>query len=216
MLILGAKGFAKEVLEIVHTLKQLENTCFYDDVSEIVPDKLFCLFPVIRTIGEAMEYFQTIDKRFVLGLGNPFLRKTLCDKFESIGGVLKSTISPMAFIGSYDVEIGLGTNVLHGAIVSNGSTLGKGCILYYNSIITHDCVIGDFVEISPAVTILGRCKIGSYAQIGSSATILPDITIGQNVIIGAGSVVTKDVPDNAMVIGVPARVVKVLNSSEIL
>lgn len=216
MLIVGAKGFAKEVLEILHALGQIENTSFYDDVSEFVPDKLFGFFPVIRTMSEAVEYFQTVDKQFVLGLGNPFLRKTLCDKFESIGGVLNSTMSPMAFIGSYDVEIGFGTNILPGAIVSNGSKLGKGCILYYNSIITHDCVIADFVEISPAVTILGRCKIGSCTQIGSNATILPDITIGQNVIIGAGSVVTKDVPDNTMVIGVPARVVKKLNSSDIV
>jgi sugar O-acyltransferase (sialic acid O-acetyltransferase NeuD family) len=212
MLVLGAKGFSKEVLEILHSLNQIENIIFYDDVSELVPDKLFGVFPVIRKMSEAIEYFQTIDKQFALGLGNPYLRKRLCDKFESIGGDLKSTISPMAFIGSYDVEIGLGTNVLPGAIVSNGSKLGKGCILYYNSIVTHDCVIGDFVEISPGASILGRCKIGSHAQIGSNATILPDIEIGMNVVVGAGSVVTKDIPDNTMVLGVPARVMKELNS----
>lgn len=37
MLIIGAKGFAKEVLEVLHQLKRFENICFYDDVNDIVP-----------------------------------------------------------------------------------------------------------------------------------------------------------------------------------
>ena len=47
------------------------------------------------------------------------------------------------------------------------------------------------------------------ASIGTSATILGGITIGENALIGAGSVVTKDVPDNAVVAGNPAKVVKI-------
>jgi acetyltransferase-like isoleucine patch superfamily enzyme len=47
------------------------------------------------------------------------------------------------------------------------------------------------------------------ASIGTSATILGGITIGENALVGAGSVVTKDVPDNAVVAGNPAKVVKI-------
>jgi acetyltransferase-like isoleucine patch superfamily enzyme len=47
------------------------------------------------------------------------------------------------------------------------------------------------------------------ASIGTSATILGGITIGENALIGAGAVVTKDVPDNAVVAGNPAKVVKI-------
>ncbi len=66
------------------------------------------------------------------------------------------------------------------------------------------------MEISPLVSILGRVKVGEFSQIGANSTILPDVTIGRNVIIGAGSVVTKDVPDNRLVVGVPARIIKTL------
>lgn len=45
------------------------------------------------------------------------------------------------------------------------------------------------------------------ASIGSNATILPNVTIGENAIVGAGAVVTRDVPDYAIVIGVPARMI---------
>lgn len=204
MLVIGAKGFAKEVLEVLHQLNQLDNLVFYDDVNNDVPEKLFGQFQILRTIQEATNYFKTIDNRFTIGIGNPVLRKRLYDKFTAVGGEFTSVISPLAIIGNYDVKIGIGSNVLSGAVFSNSNSIGKGCIIYYNSIITHDCEIGDFVEISPSVTLLGRCKIGSYTQIGANTTILPDINIGKNVIIGAGSVVTKDMPDNCLVVGVPA------------
>ena len=214
MLIVGAKGFAKEVLETVHQLNQLDDLVFYDDVNDDVPEKLFGQFPVFRTIQEAIVYFKTIDNQFTIGIGNPLLRKQLYDKFTALGGVFTSTLSPLATIGIFDVKIGDGANVLSGAVFSNGTMLGKGCIVYYNSIITHDCTIGDFVEISPSVTLLGRCKIGSYSQIGSNTTILPDIKIGENVIIGAGSVVTKDLPNNCVAVGVPAKIIKELSPLE--
>jgi sugar O-acyltransferase (sialic acid O-acetyltransferase NeuD family) len=210
MLIIGAKGFAKEVLEVLHHLNQLNDICFYDDVNTTIPEKLFGQFPVLKTIQEAEVYLRTVDNQFTIGIGNPVLRKKLFDKFSAVGGKLTSTISPLASIGSFDVQIGYGTNVLSGAVFSNGSKIGMGSIVYYNSIITHDCVIGDFVEISPSATILGRSEIGSYTQVGSNATILPDIKIGKNVIIGAGAVITKDIPDNCLAIGIPARVIKEL------
>jgi len=214
MLIIGAKGFAKEVLEVLNQLNQLENLAFYDDVNNDVPEKLFGHFPVIRTTQEATVYFKTIDSQFTIGIGNPILRKKVYDKFTALGGKFTSTISPLSSIGSFDVKIGIGSNILLGAIFSNGIRLGKGCIVYYNSIITHDCSIGDFVEISPSVTLLGRSEIGSYSQIGSNATILPDIKIGENVIIGAGSVVTKDLPDNCVAFGIPAKIIKHKKANE--
>jgi len=53
-------------------------------------------------------------------------------------------------------------------------------------------------------------NIGYNCYIGAGATILGPITIGNNVTIAAGAVVTKDVPDNAVVAGVPAKVIKIL------
>jgi len=212
MLIVGAKGFATEVLEVVNQLNQLENLVFYDDVNSDSPEKIFGQFLVLKTSQDATEYFKTIDNKFTIGIGNPVLRKKIYEKFIGLGGKFTSSISPLATIGTFDVMIGNGSNVLSGAVCSNGIKVGKGCIVYYNSIITHDCVIGDFVEISPSVTILGRCEIGSYSQIGSNTTILPDIKIGENVTIGAGSVVTTNLPDNCVAVGAPAKIIKELSS----
>lgn len=214
MLVIGAKGFAKEVLEVIHQLNQSGNLVFYDDVNDNMPEKLFGQFPVLRTTQEASIYFKKNDNQFTIGIGNPVLRKKLYDKFTSLGGEFTSTISPLAIIGSFDVKIGIGSNILSGSVFSNCTEIGVGCIVYYNSIITHDCKIGDFVEISPSVTLLGRCNIDSYATIGANATILPDVKIGKNVIIGAGSLVTKNIPDNCVAFGTPAKIIEELTPLE--
>lgn len=207
MLIVGAKGFAKEILEICHQRNDLENLVFYDDVNENV-NLLFGRFPILKDIDTAEEYFRTVDRRFTLGLGNPYLRKKLADKFINIGGKLSSTISTKADIGSYEIKIGEGANILDGVKISNDVVIGCASIIYYNSIITHDVKIGDFVEISPDVKILGRATIGNFCQLGAGTIILPDIKIGNNVIIGAGAVVTNDLPDNCTAVGIPSKIIK--------
>ena len=80
--------------------------------------------------------------------------------------------------------------------------------------------LGKYVRIGKNCTVLpmvligkrqpGDCKIeiGDNCYIGSGATILGPITIGNNVTIGAGAVVNQDIPDNAVVAGVPAKVIK--------
>lgn len=208
MIVVGAKGFAKEVLEIIYQNKLLENLTFYDDVSHDIGERVLDEFPIIKKIQEVEIYFQNIDSRYTIGIGNPELRNNFYLKFNSIGGVFTSTISPGSIIGTYNLEIGVGCNILPGAIISNGASIGKGCIIYYNAMVTHDCIIGEFVELSPGATILGRAEIGRMTQIGANATILPKIKIGENVIIGAGAVVNRNLPDNCVAVGVPAKIIK--------
>ena len=59
----------------------------------------------------------------------------------------------------------------------------------------------------------GRPTIGNNVRLGASVTIIGGITIGNNVTVGAGSVVVKDVPDNCVVAGNPARIIRIINCS---
>ncbi len=210
MLIIGAKGFAKEVLQILHQNGELDQLAFYDDITPDIGDKLLNQFKVLKSIDEAEHFFNAVDKRFTIGIGNPFLRYKMYQKFIERGGVFTSTISKGAEIGSYEISIGRGSNILSGVKISNNSKIGLGCMIYYNSIITHEVEIGKFVEISPGATLLGRCKIGDFTHIGSGAIILPDVIIGNNVVIAAGAVVTKNIQDNVMAAGLPAIIKKKL------
>lgn len=64
------------------------------------------------------------------------------------------------------------------------------------------------------VILVKDVHIKKNAWIGANATILSGVTIGENAIVGAGSIVTKDVPDNAVVVGSPAKVIKTLDKDK--
>ena len=210
MLIVGAKGFAKEVLEVCHQNGDLDHLVFYDDVNDDIGDMLYDTFPILKSLEQAQDYFRHIDNRFTLGIGNPILRKQLCNKFAQTGGVLSSTISGEAIIGSFGNRIYEGCNIMPGAVLTNDIIVSKGTIINQLTSIGHDVMIEEFCEICPNVSISGNCKLGPYTFIGTGAIILPKVVIGKNVIIGAGSVVTKDIPDNSLALGMPAKVVKQL------
>ena len=78
MIIAGAKGLAKEVLEIFAQQNALDGLFFFDNISTDLPEKLFGRFPVLNSIDEVKQVFaQTGDYSFTLGLGNPVLRYPL-------------------------------------------------------------------------------------------------------------------------------------------
>lgn len=210
MLIIGAKGFAKEVLEVCYQLQQVDDLAFFDDVNADAPDFLYDQFPILKSIEAVALYFKTVDVAFTIGIGNPILRKKLVRQFEAIGGVYTSTISPLAHVGHFGNTIGIGCNIMTGTVITNDVSIGSGVLINLNCTVGHDSFIGDFVEMSPGVNVSGNCTIGAYSNIGTNATILPKITIGENVIVGAGSVVTKNVPANCLVVGVPAIIKKEL------
>ncbi|MBA7569109.1 putative acetyltransferase EpsM [subsurface metagenome] len=208
MIIIGAKGFAKEVLEVLYQSNEIENIVFFDNVSEDIPEILFNRFKVLKTFKEAAFHLKNVCNKFVIGIGNPIVRYNLAKKFIELGGTVKSSISPFAHIGHFNNKIGEGVNIMTGAVFTNDITIGDGCLINLNCTIGHDVIINKFCELSPGVHVSGNCKLGEFCSIGTGAVILPKINIGDNVSVGAGSVVTKDVLSNTTVVGIPARPVK--------
>jgi sugar O-acyltransferase (sialic acid O-acetyltransferase NeuD family) len=203
MLVIGAKGFAKEVLGVLDQLGMTQNLFFYDSI-DIETDLLYSRFPILHNPIEVKELFKK-DNQFTLGIGNPSLRLKFYNEFIELGGELVSTISPNTHISRFDVNIDKGVNIITGAIIDNSVTIDKGCIINTASIIGHDSILEEFVEVCPGVVISGGCHVGKFTFIGSNATILPRVKIGKNCIIGAGAVVINDIEDNMTVLGIPAK-----------
>lgn len=98
---------------------------------------------------------------------------------------------------------------LKGAQVSlDESQSGKHVHICQNAIVSHGCILGDYVTVAPGAILCGDVKVGAGTLIGAGAVVLhTGITIGDNAIVGAGAVVLEDVPSNVTVVGNPARAV---------
>ncbi len=210
MLIVGAKGFSKEVLEILFQNSYKKQIVLFDNINDEVNGKLYDRYNILKSIDDAKHHFINSGNEYTIGIGDSKLRKRIYKQFNDIGGKLISIISINSDIGHFNTVIERGCIITSGVIITNDVKVGKGSIVNLNSTIGHDTIIGEFTEICPNVSISGNCTIGDMVFIGTNATILPDIKIGKNSVIGAGSVVTKDVPDNVMVVGVPSRIIKSL------
>ncbi|WP_445381934.1 acetyltransferase [Robiginitalea sp. IMCC43444] len=109
---------------------------------------------------------------------------------------------------SHSARLGTGTVVYAGAIIQPNTQIGEHVIINTAASVDHDNVIGDFVHISPKATLTGHVTVGEGTHIGAGAVVIPKIKIGKWCIVGAGAVVIKDVPDYAVVVGNPAKIIK--------
>jgi acetyltransferase-like isoleucine patch superfamily enzyme len=136
------------------------------------------------------------------------------------------------FINLYGCEVGDHTKIGAFVEVQKGARIGKNCKISSHSFVCEGVTIEDNVFVGHGVTFINdtyprattsegelQCEkdwkveptlVKKGASIGSGATILSNLVIGENALVGAGSVVTRDVPDNAIVAGNPARLLRLI------
>ena len=114
------------------------------------------------------------------------------------------------FYTDFGKNITVGKNVFINACCHfqdhGGVSLGDGCQIGHNVVfatLNHGLAPEDRQTTYPAPITLGK-----NVWVGSNSTILQGVTIGDNAVIAAGAVVTKDVPENTIVGGVPARIIR--------
>ena len=207
MLIVGTGGLASDVLSAIQLEESFDELCFYNDTSAPPLKYISKNYRVITSLTEAGKYFSEVDKRFIAAVGDNTERKSITEKFESIGGENINFVSSRALLGKH-VSVGeKGVIILHHAIIGNGGEVGNGSVIYCNASLGHCSIIKEYVLVSGNVC-MSATEVGSFSFVGIGVNFKPGVIVGEHTYIGVGSVVTKDIFSGQVVVGNPAREIK--------
>lgn len=150
------------------------------------------------------------EAKAIVAIGNNATRKRVAATCAHAFGF---ALHPSALVSKFST-VGQGCMVFHKAVIQAQACIGNHVIVNTGAQVDHDCVLGDFVHLAPSATLCGTVLVGEGTLVGAGATVIPGIKIGKWATIGAGSVVTENIPDYALAVGVPAKVIKIQTPSQ--
>ncbi len=203
MYLFGAGGHCKVVIDIIETAEEvkIESVIDHDPKSDFIFD-----IPILNF--NQIEKFE--EKQLIVSIGDNRKRKKVV---RMINAIYLKAIHPKSIVSRHS-QILEGTVVMAGAIINSNTKIGKHCIINTGAIVEHDCVIDDFVHVSPNASVAGNVTIGEGTHIGIGSTIIQGIIIGKWAIVGGGAVIIKDIPDYAIVVGNPGKIIKYTKENE--
>lgn len=203
LLILGTRTLAAEIADLAGEIEGLRVAGFVENMEpDRCRDTLEDL-PIVW-VDELAKYADSHSA--VCGLATTF-RSRFTDQVAAYGIKFATLVHPSARV-SPKSSLAEGSIISAGVVIACHTHLGRHVIVNRGALIGHHTEIGDYTTIQPGANVAGACRIGQAAYIGMGAIVIDHVTVGSHSVVGAGAVVTKDVPDNVVVVGVPARVVK--------
>ncbi|WP_396636748.1 acetyltransferase [Maribacter sp. R77961] len=209
MLIFGASGHAKVVIDIVE--KSVAGTIIGLLDNYKPKDAVVFGYKVLgceNVLPEILKKYPTCS--ILIAVGDNWTRSVIFEKIIKLTPKINfaSAIHPSALIGK-DVEIGKGVVIMPGAVVNCHSKIGDFTIINTRASIGHEGIMHKFSSLASNVTLGGNVEIGAYSAISISATILHGKKIGTHTIVGASSLITKDCMELSVFYGNPARKIRV-------
>lgn len=207
--ILGAGGHARSVLFVFRDVNERKNEWevlgFIDENKEN-HGKILCDLPILGGFGW-FERNNHNDLYVISAIGSPIAKKKIVERAVEKQLKFCSVIHPSVVMSKY-VEIGEGTIITAGNILTTYIKIGSHVILNLACTIGHDSIIEDYCTLAPGAHISGNVHLGKGVDFGTGAVIAQGTAVGAWSIIGAGAAVISEIPPNVTAVGVPAKVIK--------
>ena len=195
--IIGAGGFGREVYWSLSMLERVDTIFFVDD--EYWDNSNGKILP--------LSSFESDEYEVVVAIADPVHRQRMVESLPK-NTKFFTHVHPTAQIHGGDVEIGEGSIICAGTIITTNVKIGKHAHLNLVTTIGHDCVIGDYFTTAPGVQISGNGKIGDRVYFGTRSCVKEKITICDDVIIGMNTGVIKHIFESGTYVGTPAKKIK--------
>jgi sugar O-acyltransferase (sialic acid O-acetyltransferase NeuD family) len=192
--IIGSGGFGREIYWSLSPRERNNSIFFVDDIywdntdEKILPLSLF----------EPDKY------EIVVAIADPLSREIIVNRLPNSTKFF-THIHPTAQIHGSDVEIGEGSIICAGSIITTNVKIGKHSHVNLITTVGHDCVIGDYFTAAPGVQISGNETIGDRVYFGTRSCIKQKLSVCNDVTIGMNSGVVKSITESGIYVGTPAK-----------
>jgi sugar O-acyltransferase (sialic acid O-acetyltransferase NeuD family) len=200
LILVAASGLAREALEAVRAQGRYDVIGLVDDN----PARWGEVHDGAKILGGLELVADHPDTTILICAGRGSARDAITARLRVPDERHATVVHPSVHVPQ-SCEIGVGTVVLAGCVLTAGVTLGRSVVAMPHVTFTHDDVVENFATLCAGVTLGGSVWIGRRAYLGMSSSVREHVRVGCDTVLGMGSVLLGDVPDGQTWFGIPAR-----------
>jgi len=205
--IIGAGTYGEVYAEYIRDSRQFELNGFLDDDTSKI-GKTINQIKVLGPLSDLASLKKKGIQAIFAPLGDNDLRIKMLDKSKRLGFDTPGFIHPTAII-HHTVKLGRSVYILSGTHIMPHTNISDFTMISMGVNVAHHVTVEKGCFLSMGSNVGASLTIGSMTFIGISSTLMTGIhRVGKNVLVGAGSVVVSDIPDNKVVTGVPAKILR--------
>jgi sugar O-acyltransferase (sialic acid O-acetyltransferase NeuD family) len=201
LVIYGGGGHAKALIDLISALGSYRIVGVLDDGLDPAETPHILGVPLLGGAEKLPGLFAQgvrLAVNAVGGIGNVSIRIRIFQRLAQAGFTCPPLVHPTAFVEP-SAQLSPGVQVFPHAYVGSEARLGFGVIVNTGAIVSHECLIGDYSNLSPGSILAGQVQVGEGVLIGMGVTINLRAVIGQGARLGNSAVVKADVPAGGIV-----------------
>lgn len=208
IVIIGGGNQAHYTIDIIEKEGKYNIVGIIDSIHEIGSERFG-----YKILGRQENIIEIVQKYQIYGglisIGDNWVRHLISNQILELIPDFNfvNAIHPSVIIGN-NVKLGIGIAAMAGVIFNPKSEIGNFTFFATGAQIEHDCIVSDFASVSAGSVTGGYVKIGKYSALTLGVTVLDRLEIGENTVVGAGSLVLKSLPNNVLVYGNPAKIIR--------